>query len=482
MKICIISEGSYPTVRGGVSEWCHSLISGMRDVEFSILNLAAETEFKYRLPANLREHISHTATPRFKREASKDQFYRELIRELVPAIHGEVLNCQTIVDLLSKNKIDADEMLTSEANWDAALEYYNETLPNMPFVPFFQSWNSLFYLLYVSISVVERMPNADINHALNAGFAGLIGSLAKLKTTTTLVLTEHGLYLKERRFELENSEIPMWLRETYEKFFEGLVKTSYRYCDVVTVVCRDHLTYQRSIAPQLEKVRVIYNGISTRKFRPRKRSGSQPDIYHVGTVTRITPIKDIITLIHAAELVSKKHKVKFYVLGENQDQEYYEDCRDLVSKLGLEDVVVFTGFQDSSKWYPELDVFVLSSISEGFPLTILEAMSCGVPCVATAVGGVPEILSKEFLVEKYDYKGLAEKICWLLESPEERRIIGEKSRKLVKSNFSIERIVEEYRSLYEELLKTKLSYVEEPREIVDNRQILVRETGGHEEP
>jgi glycosyltransferase involved in cell wall biosynthesis len=482
VKVCIISEGSYPTVRGGVSEWCHSLISGMRDVEFSILNLAAETGFKYILPANVREYISHSATPRFKREASKNQFYRELIRELVPAVHGEALDCQTIVDLLSKNKIDADEMLTSEANWDAALEHYNETLPNMPFVPFFQSWNSLFYLLYVSISVVEKMLNADIYHALNSGFAGLIGCLAKLKKKKTLVLTEHGLYLKERKFELENSEIPMWLRGTYENFFEALVKTSYRYCDAITVVCGDHLTYQRDITPQLEEARVIYNGISTKKFRPKKRSRSQPDIYHVGTVTRITPIKDIITLIHAAELVSKKHKVKFYIIGENQDQEYYDDCRNLVSKLGLEDVVVFTGFQDSSKWYPEFDIFVLSSLSEGFPLTILEAMSCSVPCVATAVGGIPEILSEKFLVEKYDYKELAEKICWLLESPEERRIIGEESRKLVKSNFSIEQMVEEYRRLYEELLKTKLSYVEEHQEMVDNRQILVRENGGGGEP
>ena len=108
----------------------------------------------------------------------------------------------------------------------------------------------------------------------------------------------------------------------------------------------------------------------------------------------------------------------------------------------------FTGFQDSLEWYPKFDVFALPSLSEGFPLTILESLSFGVPCVATGVGGVPEILGEEFLVQKWDPEGLAKKISWLLENPVERRRIGVEGRELVENRFSLERMVSEYRQLY----------------------------------
>jgi len=131
-----------------------------------------------------------------------------------------------------------------------------------------------------------------------------------------------------------------------------------------------------------------------------------------------------------------------------EDEEYFEECQGLVEELGLEECVKFTGFQDSLEWYPRLDVFALPSLSEGFPLTILESLSSGVPCIATKVGGVPEILGEELLVQKWDPEGLAKKISWLLETPEERRRIGIEGRKLVERRFSLERMVNEYRQLY----------------------------------
>ena len=168
----------------------------------------------------------------------------------------------------------------------------------------------------------------------------------------------------------------------------------------------------------------------------------------VGTVSRITPIKDTLTLIRAANDVVKKYPTKFVIVGEVQDEEYYEECLELVETLGIKSNVVFTGFQDSTEWYPKFDVFVLPSLSEGFPLTILEALSSGVPCLATRVGGVPEILDDEFLVERWDYRGLSTKISWLLRNPEMRYEIGSRGRKLVESKFNVSKMVEEYRDLY----------------------------------
>lgn len=117
--------------------------------------------------------------------------------------------------------------------------------------------------------------------------------------------------------------------------------------------------------------------------------------------------------------------------------------------LGLGSDIFFTGFQDSREWYPKFDLFVLTSLSEGFPLTILEALSSGVPCIATDVGGVPEILDDEMLVRKWDPGSLAMKISSLLGDPHRRKLLSLRGRHLVESKFSLSGMIEEYRGLYE---------------------------------
>jgi len=452
MDVCIISENAYPTSRGGVSEWCHSLISGMRDVRFNIFSISAEEGLSYVLPKNVNEAvIEHLKSPHFV--GGIDEIYAEdLIKELRPALLGEPLNCEEILGLLRKRKCKAEELLGSDANWNSTVTYYKENLHGEAFAPFYVFWTSLFYLLYKTLEVVGIVPRSDIYHTLNAGYAGLLGCFSKLNTGGGLIVTEHGLYLKERKFEVENSEIPSWLQGMYEKLFESLVRTSYRYSDTVTSVCHDHARFQRVIEPDLENIRVIYSGIDTERFHIPSLNKNDREHFNIGTVTRITPIKDMLTFIRAAEHVLEKHKARFYIVGEVQDEEYFEECKELVDKLGLESYVEFTGFQNSLDWYPKLDVFALPSLSEGLPLTILEALSCGVPCVATNVGGVPEILEEDFLVQKWDPKGLAEKICWLLENPVKRRRIGIEGRELVQTKFSLSRMVQEYRELYEAMM------------------------------
>jgi glycosyltransferase involved in cell wall biosynthesis len=224
------------------------------------------------------------------------------------------------------------------------------------------------------------------------------------------------------------------------------VKTSYKYSDEVTTVCEDHIEYIKEVYPNL-KPKVVYNGIDVERFELNdlKNDG----IFNIGTVSRIHPIKDIMTLIRAAYNVVQKHQAHFFIVGEVQDKEYYDDCLNLVDELDLNSEITFTGFQDSAEWYPKFDVFVLPSISEGFPLTILEALSSGIPCIATNVGGIPEILSNDFLVEKWDYERLATKISSLLESSDTRRTVGERGRELVSKKFHFENMIEEYREIYE---------------------------------
>ena len=412
----------------------------------------------YSLPKNVNKMvIMHLRSPHFQDGVSDEVYAEDLIKELKLALFGQPLNCEEILKIMRKRKCKGKELLSSDANWNLAVKYYKEYFPQKPFARFYFSWISLFYILYKTLEFVEKVPESEVYHALNAGYAGLLGCLSKLDTEGDLIITEHGLYLKERRFELENSEIPGWLQVLYEKFFTSLVRTSYKYSDTVTSVCQDHIRFQREIEPDLKNLRVIYNGIDTKRFHNRKSFNNKEyfinrEHFNIGTVTRIAPIKDIQTFIKAAKYVLEKHKAKFYIVGEVQDEEYFEECQGLVEKLELEPYVEFTGFQNSTDWYKKFDVFVLSSISEGLPLTILEALSSEVPCVATDVGGVPEILEEDYLVQKRDPEGLAEKISWLLENPEKRRRIGIEGREIVESKFSRSRMIQEYRELYEAMI------------------------------
>jgi glycosyltransferase involved in cell wall biosynthesis len=451
LNVAMISEGSYPTGKGGVSEWCHSLISGMNDVRFNVFSMSSEKGLRYALPGNVDEVlVEHLHSPDFK-HGIDENYAGDLMKELTPALSGAPLDCDELLRLSKRSEFSADELLGSDVNWNTAIAYYKENFDGKAFAPFYIFWTSLFYILYKTLESVGKVPMSNVYHALNAGYAGLLGCLTKLKTGGSLIVTEHGLYFKERRFELSNSGIPSWLHGMYEKFFESLVRTSYRYSDMVTSVCRDHTRFQRGIEPNLKETRVIYNGIDTEKFRSNKVKNDR-EHFNIGTVTRITPIKDIFTFIRSAKHVLEKHDATFYIVGGVEDEEYFEECQGLVEELDLEEHVKFTGFQDSLEWYPKFDVFALPSLSEGFPLTILESLSFGVPCVATGVGGVPEILGEDYLVEKWDPEGLASKISWLLENPEDRRRIGVEGRELVESKFSLERMISEYRKLYEEMI------------------------------
>lgn len=446
MKICIISENSYPVNTGGVSEWCHSLVSELSDYDFNIFTIAPNNKKFYTTPDNVDVKIAKMNQPSFDSNVKKNRSIKKVMESLEPVLKGEPLDCKKILTEISNSKISAKELISSKENQELLLKYYKQNYNHQPFAPFYYSWTSLYYLLYKTLELVNEVPETDILHALNSGYAGLLGSICKVSTDAPLLINEHGLYLKERLFELKHSEVPQWLHGFYNVFFNSLVKTSYRYSDQIVSVCRDHIAYQKEIYSKINPT-VIYNGIDVNKFEFDFTENS--DRTSVGTVSRITPIKDQLTLIRSIPEVVEKNDAIFYIIGDIQDQEYYDECIDLTKSLGVEENIEFTGFQDSSKWYSKFDVFVLPSLSEGFPLSILEALSTGTPCIATNVGGIPEILNERFLVNKWDPSALATKINWLLQDSDLRRKIAYNGRMIIEKRFSVNNMISDYDKIYE---------------------------------
>lgn len=132
---------------------------------------------------------------------------------------------------------------------------------------------------------------------------------------------------------------------------------------------------------------------------------------------------------------------------------------DRASSLGLSDRVTFTGLRsDVGQVVRTFDVFVLSSLSEGTPLALMEAMACGVPAVATRVGGIPEIVvdgETGILVPRANPRALAEAVAALLDDPARARGMGRAARRRVVRDFAVEGMVERIDAVYRELLERK---------------------------
>jgi glycosyltransferase involved in cell wall biosynthesis len=170
----------------------------------------------------------------------------------------------------------------------------------------------------------------------------------------------------------------------------------------------------------------------------------------VGSVGNFTPKKDHRTLLYAMSRVVWRHRGAQLVLVGSGPLE--RELRDTVRSMGLAERVVFAGSRDDvEELYPAFDVFALSSRNEGLPISLLEAMAAGVPCVATSVGGVPEVVSNEgLLVPAGDADALADALSTLLGAPELREAVGAHAAQTAR-RFDITKAVHRIEEAYEAL-------------------------------
>ncbi len=225
-----------------------------------------------------------------------------------------------------------------------------------------------------------------------------------------------------------------------------------RYLTPVVTVSHD--TKKRLVANGLAgiDVDVLHNGIDIDYWRRdtalpvlRGELGMSPDNILVGTVARITYDKDLPTFYRVAEEVVRRNaNVIFVIVGDGYGDELPK-ARAEVASRGLEHVVRFTGHRnDLRDIYASFDLFLMTSLTEGMPNTLLEAMALGVPSVSTRVGGVPELLEdgKEgFLAPVGDAEGLAAAILRLIQDPELLAQCGAACRERVEQHFSFSRRV-----------------------------------------
>ena len=253
----------------------------------------------------------------------------------------------------------------------------------------------------------------------------------------------------------------------------------YHTADQISPVTTANQKWEERFEAKPENIIPIYNGVDTDLFKPIAKPSKTEGIPTVIAVAQVFPLKDIETMIRTCKVVRKTiPNVQFTVYGSlDVDPEYVETCRDLIKELELEDNFTFGGFHNNpSMIFNEGDISILTSISEGFPYTVIESMSCGRPVVATDVGGIKDALEGcGILCKPRDPEEIAAGVVTLLEDTALRIELGNKSREKVLLNFTTDRSVKNYLSSYKELAskpRIPLKATVKTRSVIDLLEFL----------
>lgn len=408
--VCLLLEGTYPYVMGGVSAWVHDLIRAHPTLSFDVIALvpdAATRQARYTLPANLRHLMDlPLQMPPLGEAGARPALWQPCLTLLTPLVEGRL----ALADLAPFARAGAGgvgrhHLLDSPEAFATLEDAYEQLAPGSSFLDFFWSWRSL--LNGMLAVLLARIPPARCYHAVSTGFAGLLGARLAAETGRPLILSEHGIYTNERRIELAMAE---WLhrkpelslapdkpgrdlRDLWIGAFEGCARLTYAAADPVITLYRGNQMLQLRDGAAQKRLRVIPNGIDAEAYATLGRD-TAPRAPTIGLIGRVVPIKDIKTFIRAAALLRRViPAIQVEVLGpQEEDAIYAAECAALVEELGLVGTVHLRGRVQVKEWLPRLDVHVLTSISEAQPLTILEAGAAGVPCVATDVGSCREMI------------------------------------------------------------------------------------------
>jgi glycosyltransferase involved in cell wall biosynthesis len=255
-----------------------------------------------------------------------------------------------------------------------------------------------------------------------------------------VVMTEHSI--------IEFQAMPRYRRQS---------RRACQLADAITVIHPSMEAYfLNELAVPAARLYYIPNGVrllksdATERSRIRLELGVSADEFLWVYAGRLVPVKDVGTLLNAAARLRASTAMRFrlVIVGDGTERAALES---LCQSLDLGAVVTFLGSRsDVPRLMQAADGFAMSSISEGLPLVLLEAMAARVPCVATSVGGIPELFSggAGLLAAPRDAAGIAAAMLRLLNDPEQRRTLSEAGFAKVKATNDLDRVVDQYLDLF----------------------------------
>ena len=480
MRICFVAEGCYPYQVGGVSSWIHSMIQAFPNVEFVLLTVVADRSFRgrfaYELPKNVTEvYEVYLSDVDWTEKRSKKQ--KRLSKAQFDSLRALVMNLQcdwdTIFDLFRQRDLSADALLMGEDFLEIVRELYDKNYPEIVFSDLLWTMRSMYLPLFLVLQA--ELPRADLYHCVSTGYAGVLGCLAKHLFGCGLLVSEHGIYTREREEELIKAA---WVQNTYKSIwinqFYRMSQVAYDRADLVTSLYRHARDLQVELGCPPEKTRITPNGVKTERFAdiPGKRPEDE-EFVNVGAVVRVTPIKDIKTMIQAfREARMRAPNLKLWIMGPvDEEPEYAAECYELVELLAIPNIV-FTGTVNVTEYLGRMDFTLLTSISEGQPLTILEGFAAKKPVVATDVGNCRGLIHGEegdeygdagILTHVMNVDELARAMAELALNPEKRRRMGENGCNRVMHGYRTQDMRAAYERIYRDAAERRgIPWPEEP--------------------
>jgi glycosyltransferase involved in cell wall biosynthesis len=489
ISVLLTTEGTYPHNAGGVSTWCDALIRNTPDVHYTILPIMMNPhiELRFEPPANTRRVINVPlwgieepaeflteitfATLHLRKRETTDSIVEKLFvpvfDRLLDAINSGGEQSAAFGSVLVEMEEyfrahDYNKTFKSRPVWDAFranMERFSRRMtdahrlpgPDFQHPSVFDLTESLRWLYRFLLVLNVRVPVTAVTHSTAAAFCGIPCITAKVRNGTPMVLTEHGIYLREQNLFLSRFHRLFFAKQFLLNLIGTVSRANYHFADVISPVCHYNTRWEVAQGVARDKIRVIYNGVDPDRFVPPP---VPPNGQLVVATARIDPLKDVETFLRMAALVRQSHPAaRFVIYGSIGDPRYYARCLRLRAELGLHGAVELgREAPNVVAAYQSADVVVLTSISEAFPYSVLEAMSCGKAIVSTDVGGVREALEGSgALVPPGDPEALAAEVRRLLDDPALRASLGARGREAVLEKYRVDHTIARYLDLYTEL-------------------------------
>jgi glycosyltransferase involved in cell wall biosynthesis len=517
VRIGLVTEGGYPYVSGDARLWCDRLVRGLGQHEFDLYALSRterqETDGRLSLPPQVvgvrtaslwtAEDVAPAHGRRVRRRFA--EAYGELAAALCTAPEpGTPQNAAEPfgheADRFGSALYALAELARDEGGLTAALRSETalrvlERACRAPHALRAARTVRLPDLLEVATRIEgalrplsldwyedDGLGAADLCHATTGGAAALTGLLAGHFTGVPLLVTEYGVQL--RQHYLRAPEASPTVRALLARFHRRLAAEVYREAACITPGNTHARRWQERCGADRSRLRTVYPGMEASRFTEVGESADRADPGTLVWVGRIEPAKDLISLLHAfAEIRKEEPRARLRIVGAPADAEgtvYLGHCRALAAQLFPDEAEGVHSVGDNPVSFEEIGgpevpdlaeayaggaVVVLSSVVEGFPIGLVEAMFCGRATVSTDVGAVVEVIGGTGLVvPPRNPRALAEACLALLRDPERRERLGAAARARALELFTVEQNVAAFHCIYLDVV----SHVPVRRVVVDD--------------
>ena len=468
-RILLTTEGTYPYALGGVSSWCDLLIRGLQEFDWRVLPIVAADgrPALYELPAHAREcgpiEVWCERMPHGRRGGRpRAELPGRLVRGLLgwhgdtDAVLDEWLWCR-------RYPAGVRRAFRSGRGWAAFLAGLDDVLeervpeagtpPRLDLVEAAALYQTLYW---TARTATVPTPEADVLHVTAAGWSAIPALVHKALHGTPMVLTEHGVYVREAYLAAVRNGGSPGSRFTATRLARGLARAAYAGADVICPVTDANAYWEMGLGIDPTKILVLYNGL-----RAPTAPTPPPGARLVVSVGRIDPLKDIHTLLRVADETLRlvpDARFRHYGAVTPGEEAYGRSCFALHERLGLGDRFRFMGrTTDPNGAVRGADVVLMTSISEGLPMSVLEAMGQARPVVSTGVGGVPDVVKGCGVVTAPgDDHALAMAVVMLLRNPELAWRLGRRGHGRLGRIFNEAGCVDGYRELLHTLTRERV--------------------------